>query len=526
MIKKNFFIFISIVILVLVSIIILNNEFLYKYKNIPSKDLRIKTKDYIKKYNYSKKIIEKWIVVTSINQPTEQCINLSKIQDFKLIVIGDKKSPEDWKLENAIFLNLADQESLNFEIFKSTPKNSYNRKNIGYLYAIMNGAKFIYDTDDDNSPLVNISQYFNFDELDYGLVFKNEGAINRRTVNPYAHFGQPTIWPRGFPLSEIQNNHLNEYYVGKRKSSIIQQGLVNGDPDVDAIFRLTKSRSKKKFELFFDGSSPSVQIPKYLVSPFNSQNTLFSYKAFWSLYLPTTVSFRLTDIWRSYWAQRLMWLIDETVTFRGPSAYQIRNSHSYLKDFEEEKSMYLQTENLIKFLFDWKCSKDKFYDCVVDLSTEMANNGFWEDQEIDSIRKWLGDLNQIGYIEPQIVNNEKIKNITEITEVRYTPNFQKGIDFENYCCDGRQTDVYEKIEKLIYFENFCNSSELKLDLNSSQILKMKEPKANYTLLITFNRKSFEDNIIFLKNFYEDYFQNIIFCGKNILNLLNSVRLKS
>ena len=33
----------------------------------------------------------------------------------------------------------------------------------------------------------------------------------------------------------------------------------------------------------------------------------------------------------------------------------------------------------------------------------------------------------------------------------------------------------------------------------------------------------EENIIFIKKFYEDYFQNIIFCGFGLLNLLNSNR---
>ena len=468
---------------------------------------------------------EKWIVVTTINYPTEQCKILSRIKGFKFLVIGDQKTPKDWKLVNAHFLNLADQEYLNLLTFKTTPINSYNRKNIGYLFAIMNGAKYIYDTDDDNSPLVDLSQYFNFDEFDLGLVFKNNSFKNnnRSCVNPYAHFGQPTIWPRGFPLSEIKHNHFNEYYAGLRRSSIIQQGLVNGDPDVDAIFRLTKSRSNRKFELYFDSSSPSVQIPKNIFSPFNSQNTLFSYKAFWSLYLPITVSFRLTDIWRSYWAQRLMWLLDETLTFRGPSAFQIRNSHSYLKDFDDEKLMYLKTENLIKFLLEWKCLKNKFYECVIDLSIQMANKDFWGKDEISYIKNWLNDLNNIGYQEPIILNFENKSKNNEFFEVRYSPEFQKGIDFENYCCNGNETLNYEKIQKLLFFQNYCKSSEFKIDLNPNKILNAKSSKVNYTLLITFNNQCLEGNIIFLKNFYEDYFQNIIFCGVDILNLLNSNR---
>ena len=472
---------------------------------------------------------ENWIIVTSIYYPTEQCKNLSNISGFNFLVIGDKKTPTNWTLNNVTYLNLEHQKSLNLKLFSTTPTNSYNRKNIGYLYAIMHGAKFIYDTDDDNSPLVNLSNYFNYNEFDFGLVLKSKPFIevNQSFVNPYAHFGQPTLWPRGFPLSGIKNYHFNDYYSGRRKASVIQQGLVNGDPDVDAVFRLTKSRPKKKFEIYFDSSSPSVQIPKYMFSPFNSQNTLYSYKAFWSLYLPKTVSFRLTDIWRSYWAQRLLWLLDETITFRGPSAYQIRNSHSYLKDFEEERSMYFQTEKLIIFLLEWKCFNFKFYECLIDLSIQMANNDFWGHDEIDSIKSWLDDLNKIGYKEPEILNHENDDTRNNLFEVRYTPKFQKGVDFENYCSDENLMEKYEKMQKLIYFQNFCkNSSEVNPLLTLEKVVNSNPLKFNYLLLVTFNHQSLEENIIFIKNFYEEHFQNIVFCGNNILKVLNSIRFKS
>jgi len=77
-----------------------------------------------------------------------------------------------------------------------------------------------------------------------------------------------------------------------------------------------------------------------------------------------------------------MWLLDDTVTFLGPNAFQLRNAHSYLKDFEEEKSMYSQTEQLVAFLFEWKCKKAKFFDFVVDLSTQMAEKNFWKLKEV------------------------------------------------------------------------------------------------------------------------------------------------
>ena len=142
--------------------------------------------------------------------------------------------------------------------------NSYNRKNIGYLFAIPNRAKFIYDTYDDNEPLVDLNQYFNYDEYSYVLIY--DCSSSKTVINPYAHFGQPLIWPRGYPLNKIKENYENKYLSGRIKTSYIQQGVVNGD----AIFRLTKSMKYKRINLNFDERSPPIQIPIYKITPFNS----------------------------------------------------------------------------------------------------------------------------------------------------------------------------------------------------------------------------------------------------------------
>jgi hypothetical protein len=290
----------------------------------------------------------------------------------------------------------------------------------------------------------------------------------------------------------------------------------------------------KRINVTFDETSPSIQYPIYKLSPYNSQNTFFHYEAFWSLYLPYTVTFRLTDIWRSYWAQRLMWLLNDTITFNGPNAVQFRNSHSYLKDFESEKSMYSKTESLIEFLFKWKCSKKSFYECVIDLSYGMAVEKFWEMEEVDSIRNWLHDLNKIGYKEPKIVNFEIVdKKCNELKidsspngffQVRYTPKFQKSIDTDNYCCDGRIEEIYDNYESIKYLAEFCTLSKSSLKLNPFIKLIGYRPKySNINLLVTFNNQPYPRNIEIIRHIYGSYFKNIIFCGINIIGVLNQTK---
>lgn len=51
--------------------------------------------------------------------------------------------------------------------------------------------------------------------------------------------------------------------------------------------------------------------------------TLFDESCFWALLLPTTVHSRVSDIWRSYIAQRLMWDIGRSLVFSSPFVVQV-----------------------------------------------------------------------------------------------------------------------------------------------------------------------------------------------------------
>ena len=53
---------------------------------------------------------DKWIVVTSINEPTDQIKYLANIDQFQLLVVGDKKTNQSWHWKNAIFLSIENQD--------------------------------------------------------------------------------------------------------------------------------------------------------------------------------------------------------------------------------------------------------------------------------------------------------------------------------------------------------------------------------------------------------------------------------
>lgn len=167
-------------------------------------------------------------------------------------------------------------------------------------------------------------------------------------VNPYANFGEPTIWPRGYPLEQVIHNQSPSSYRLTRpiESNVyIQQGLANNDPDVDAIFRLTR-----ELNVTFSQDACPIAYPSGVMAPFNSQNTIFYREAFWGLMIPITTSFRVCDIWRGYWSQRLLWEIGGNIAFLPPSVVQKRNPHHLLEDFDDETPLYHDSGRLIRFL--------------------------------------------------------------------------------------------------------------------------------------------------------------------------------
>ena len=52
--------------------------------------------------------------------------------------------------DNIILLSANDQTKINLTFTQQLPWHSFGRKNIGYIYAISQGAEVIFDFDDDN----------------------------------------------------------------------------------------------------------------------------------------------------------------------------------------------------------------------------------------------------------------------------------------------------------------------------------------------------------------------------------------
>lgn len=278
------------------------------------------------------------LTLTTINRPNQILAELAAgcvKHAIKFVIAGDTKTPSDFQLEGASFLSIQDQEELFPDFAALLPKKHYARKNIAYLSAIQSKCSWIQETDDDNAPLESF-----FDEIEEQMAVA-EVESGESWINIYELFSEERIWPRGFPLELLQPTR-GKWVLGNslKVRGLIRQGLADGNPDVDAVYRMVADLPVDFIQR--DAVMPSVG--KWC--PFNSQNTIFNKEVFTLLYLPSYCSFRMTDIWRSFVAQRCIWELGENVVFHSSTVRQDRNEHNLLFDFKDEVSGYLNNKSI------------------------------------------------------------------------------------------------------------------------------------------------------------------------------------
>ncbi|KAG5609343.1 hypothetical protein H5410_020624 [Solanum commersonii] len=354
---------------------------------------------------------EKWVVVSVSDYPSDSLRKLGRIKGWQVLAVGNSKTPKDWNLKGTIFLSLEMQAKLGFRVVDYLPYDSYVRKTVGYLFAIQHGAKKILDMDDRGDVIGDdIGKHFDVELIgedarqEVILQYSHDNP-NRTVVNPYIHFGQRSVWPRGLPLENVGEIGHEEFYTeifgGKQ---LIQQGISNGLPDVDSVFYFTRKAGFEAFDIRFDEHAPKVALPQGMMVPVNSFNTLFHSSAFWGLMLPVSVSTMASDVLRGYWTQRLLWEIGGYVVVYPPTIHRYDRIEGY--PFSEEKDLHVNVGRLTKFLVAWRSSKHRLFEKILELSYAMAEEGFWTVQDVKFTAAWLQDLLAVGYMQPRLMSLE------------------------------------------------------------------------------------------------------------------------
>jgi hypothetical protein len=276
--------------------------------------------------------MKKVIVTTTIYPPTEAIEKLQAMKDWDLVVVGDLKTPADYRLTRGIYVSPAEQEKYDPALSKAIGWNCIQRRNFGFLWAKDLGADVVAVVDDDNIPLDGWGQ----DLLVGKEVEVDYYETDLPAFDPLGATNHGHLWHRGYPLQLLP---MRQYGRKSRKTVRvdIQADLWNGDPDVDAICRLEHA---PKCE--FDPSAFPMAANK--MGPFDSQNTFLRPEVLGDYFVMPHVG-RMDDIWAGYLVQAKGF----RVVYSKPSVFQDRHPRDLLCDLRGE---YLGYENNLRLVED------------------------------------------------------------------------------------------------------------------------------------------------------------------------------
>ncbi len=254
------------------------------------------------------------------------------MKDWELVVIGDKKTPKDYKLSRGIYVTPEMQEEYDKPFSDAIGWNCIQRRNFGLLWAHDMHADVIAVVDDDNIPQAGWGE---------NLMVGNEVEVNfyqtdLPAFDPVGATNHKHIWHRGFPLELLPKRDYSR--KNRRKMKVdVQADFWDGDPDIDAVCRMEHAPECKFDDSFFPIASNRL-------SPFNSQNTFIAGYMLKDYFLYPHIG-RMDDIWAAYYVQSKGW----KVAYAKASVYQERNIHDLTRDMKQE---YIGYENNLRLVKD------------------------------------------------------------------------------------------------------------------------------------------------------------------------------
>lgn len=291
--------------------------------------------------------MKKFIVTTTINSPTEATLKFSKMDGWQLIVVGDTKTPhQEYEMLDCIYLTPEYQEENYKDLSDAIGWRSIQRRNIGFVEAYRRGADVIATVDDDNIP---------YDDWGKDLLVGEEVEIDlweseNGFFDPLSVTNRPDLWHRGYPISLVPSKN-NVNYMGKTKRKVlVQANLWDGDPDIDALCRLSNMPCVK-----YDIEKPYGSEQN---SPFNSQNTFLAREVI-PYYMVIPHVGRMDDIWGSYIIQDMF---PDSVIYHKPTVYQDRNEQDLVTNLENEIIGYRNTLNFVNKNHSLNPAAQKAYD--------------------------------------------------------------------------------------------------------------------------------------------------------------------
>ena len=274
------------------------------------------------------------------------------------------------------------------------PWNTDNRRNVGFLAAVESGADVLISIDDDNYclPQGDFVGMHHVVGRRLSELPDHEWAGGNAWYNICGKLDTSapmTIHARGFPYEARRRQGAALGPVpasAKSRRVAINAGLWTGDPDVDALTRLTLK------PLVTAARSGNVILAPETWSPINTQNTALIGEAI-SAYYYVRMGYavqglridRFGDILSGYFVQACAKHLGDAVRLGDPVAEHRRSSHNLFKDLYFELAGVVLIEELLPWLQELKLSGTTYpqvYAALADALQGQADHfkGFiWDD---------------------------------------------------------------------------------------------------------------------------------------------------
>ena len=222
------------------------------------------------------------------------------------------------------------------------------------------------------------------------------------------------------------------------------------------------------------------------------------------------VSFRVCDIWRGYWVQRLLWDVNGSLGFTKPTVDQIRNAHNYHADYMDELQIYSETSSFIDFLASWNSNSTELETRIVDLMKAMADNKFIGALDVNLAERWVKDLKSVDYVFPKVspYDAEEVKShLDEQAEPRL--RLQTSRKLANVALKECQQEAE------------TDPTMSRIQITEPQEMDYSARFKDILLVVNFNHPSYNAIEPFLE-IHKPYFPNIQFYGPQVPSHLTDI----
>lgn len=289
------------------------------------------------------------IVVTTINVPilldayASDVVKHGRQEDVTFFVVSDQKTPDEAEtfLEHlgskygvrCRWIGAKEQTEFLLDYPRlALPWNCVQRRNIGHLMAWKEGFDIIVALDDDN--FIASEDYIGGHLKSFSKPPRYSTSSLNGWFNCCSGLSDKSgkyFFPRGYPIKPRSDPSCLYNVHTENPRIIVNAGLWLGNPDIDAVTRLSICPDINGFTW-----KDSIALSQGTWCPFNSQNTAVHRDAVPAWFMSPHVG-RYDDIWASYIVLACAQHLRHTVSFGQPLVRQDRNQHDLWNDLDLER---------------------------------------------------------------------------------------------------------------------------------------------------------------------------------------------